>query len=438
MTSTETTLSNPRKLCLSILKEWGQNQKFVHEHPLLLNTSPSDRAWIRHTTVGVLKNLNLLDYWIAQFAKKKPKSNIQWLLRMGLFQLSSLSETAEHAALDTSVELAKELHGPQVGKFCNGILRQIQKANFPIPQGNKAKDLSIKFSHPVWLVRKWLKAKGASLTLARLKENQLEAPRWLRLNPLKIKPEDLSKIDDLKWGEIRFDRYVELLSPWREFINHSLFQSGALSPQDPAAWLMTRLLELKDGEICLDLCGAPGGKTSILLEENPNNLILCSDLKPHRLVQAKQIKSRLNLNPQLVCQDATQPALQENSIDKILVDVPCSNLGVLSRRTEARWTSTEKEMIEISKIQSEILESASRLLKPGGILVYGTCSPETEETHTVIEQFLVSHPNFTLGNSESLPENHRSKPGILELWPGEGHKLDGFFGAQLIKDKLTN
>ncbi|MDB9744245.1 methyltransferase domain-containing protein [Fibrobacterales bacterium] len=433
MAKAEVSKGNPRKICLSILKEWGQNQRFIHEHPLLSDLNPSDRAWIRHTCVGVLKNLNLLDFWIKQFSQKKAKSNIQWLLRMGLFQLSPLSETAEHAALNTTVELAKELHGNQVAKFCNGLLRKAQKENYPEPAGNKAIELATRYSHPVWLVRKWIKAKGAPLTIARLEENQKEAPRWLRINPLKTSVNEIVSIEDLKWGEIRFNRYIELLSPWRDFINHPIFKSGALSPQDPAAWLMTRLLELKENENCLDLCGAPGGKTSILLEELPNNLIVCSDLKHHRLTQAHQIKSRLQLDPQLVCQDATQPAHKENSFDKILVDVPCTNLGVLSRRTEARWTCTEDEVLNISSLQLNILNSASKLLKPGGIIVYGTCSPENEETHVVIQKFLNENPNFEIGNSNSLPKEYRSKDGLLELWPGEGHRLDGFFGAQLIK-----
>ena len=437
MSKAQVSINDPRKICLSILKDWGQSQKFIHESPLLAEISQSDRAWVRHTSVGILKNLNLIDFWIKKFAKKKPKSNIQWLLRLGLFQLSPLSETPDHAAINTTVELAKDLHGSQVAKFCNGILRQIQKSNFPEPTGNKASDLSIRYSHPIWLVRKWLKAKGAKLTVARLVENQSEAPRWLRLNPLKVSMSDLTTASDLDFGEIKFDRYIELLSPWRDFIKHPLFISGALSPQDPAAWLMTRLLELKENETCLDLCGAPGGKTSILLEEFPSNLVVCSDIKHHRLTQATQIKDRLKLNPNLVTQDATQPAHPESSFDKILVDVPCSNLGVLSRRTEARWTCSEDEVSMISSIQTEILESASKLLKPGGILVYGTCSPEEEETQFVLEKFLKENPDFKLGNSKSLPYDFQAKDGILELWPGEGHRLDGFYGAQLIK-KIGN
>jgi 16S rRNA (cytosine967-C5)-methyltransferase len=302
-------------------------------------------------------------------------------------------------------------------------------------------------SHPLWMVKRWWHVLGPKAALEALKHSNQEAPAYLRVNPLRIsRDEVLAIMRENQWDaepDPHAPLFLKLKGQTENVLRSDLFKTGKVSFQDPAAYFVAELLQWKPGQSVVDICSAPGGKAALLLEMAAaagHSLkgagIVCADLSGRRLKSLRDVQQRSGHVGKAgsvwpVAQDGLRPALK-GSFDRILADVPCSNLGVIGRRPEARWRLQEKDLAIHGKKQYALLESSARLLASGGRLVYATCSPEREETREVIARFLKSHSDFQLIDAGLYLPATMVRAGCLHLYPGET-EYDGFFGAALEK-----
>jgi 16S rRNA (cytosine967-C5)-methyltransferase len=432
------------------LVEWHQGQGFVAERLAdFWRRSETDyeareRALAQEIALGVVRQGLLLDAQIRRLCPKKPDPALAILLKTALYQLFWMPSLGNHAAVDTAVELAKKIFGPHLVGFVNAVLRKASLEALWLPEGNRTRDLALRYSHPEWMVRRWIAARGSGPTVERLRSGTEVPPQWVRRHPGRMSAQALQSSAWAEPDTLFAERYVRVQSSLREVLEDPNFAVGAISIQDPASWCMVRLLlgdllgeGMSTGHEAplriMDLCAAPGGKSALILEDLPESFVVSAELKENRAQKLWDLRVRGGHPVHPVVQDALAPAFVPRSFDRILVDAPCSNLGVLGRRPEARYQALEDLQVQ-AQIQLKILSAAAELLGPNGVLVYGTCSPEPEETHEIVKSFLAAHPEFYLEDAQgflglALLESE-VRDGMLELWPKPGH-WDGFFGARL-------
>lgn len=406
-----------------------------------------DRALVREIALGVIRNVTLLDYNIGLYAARQPApGNIRSILRIAAYQIFFM-DVPDFAAVNVAVELAKRRVDKFQGGFVNAVLKKMIAAGLQKAPGGSVKSMAINFSHPEWLIRRWYRQLGGDGLLAAVERNNQEAPLWLRVNPARGTV-DAARAELAELGietEPAEDAPLYLRITGKgggEALHSELFQSGRIAFQDPAAWLIAELTGWTSGESLIDLCSAPGGKAACLAERAlqmgdeaaARAPIVCNDLSFSRLTRIHDAIGRLghaNLMP--VVMDPARPALRRR-FDVVVVDAPCSNLGVLRRRPEARWSRTLEDLARLSLLQTGLLASAAALTSPGGRIIYATCSPEVEETSQVVAAFLAAHPDWHVEDAaDSLPA-WAVKEKFLWLHPGET-EYDGFFAARLARKR---
>lgn len=437
-----------RQAALRVLLDQERSGAFLKElfPSALAGLSGQDQALARALALGVLRHRSLLDYHIDRLAPKGVSHpGLRSVLRLGALQILVMNGIPVHAAVDTSVEIARRKFGKPLSGFANALLKNLSRQGLQLPPGQDAKALAIASSHPEWLVRRWSAALGPeAAALALIRGNQ-EAPTWLRVNPLKGTVPEAK--DALAAAGLTAE--VDVLAPLflrvtggaDVVLSLRLFTEGGLSFQDPAAYFVARLLQWQPSLTALDLCSAPGGKAALLLEmaaaeaRDLNGAgVVCADQSWRRLRSIRDARDRLGHRRQggelwPLVQDALKPALKP-AFDRVLADVPCSNLGVIGRRPEARWRVQEKDLAEQGGRQLALLREAAKQVAPGGRLVYATCSPEPEETSQVIAAFLRDAPEFSLDDAAGVLPKELLRQGCLHLYPGETD-YDGFFAAAL-------
>ncbi len=403
---------------------------------------------------GTLRYQNTLDWVIDQFSSvpvKKMHPVIRNIVRTAVYQLLYLDRIPASAACNEAVKLANKWNLEGLAGFVNGLLRSIarnsREVSYPSLEDDPVLHISVKYSHPAWLVERWLKRFGREDTIALCQANNQVPPLVLRCNTLKTSPEELREL--LQEEGIAAEPSPLLPEGLRvkntPFLAElTAFQEGLFVAQDESSMLASHLLNPSPGSFVVDACSGPGGKTTHLAQLMRNQgKILALDIHEHRLKLVEEACSRLGISiveTRLLDARALPEELEEKA-DYLLVDVPCSGLGVIRRRPELRWRVQERELEKYTQQQLEILSGASRCLKKGGILVYATCSTEPEENLDVVSQFLATNPNFVMRDVRSrLPLSLRSDPydwetaasGYLQLLPHK-HQTDGFFLACLEK-----
>ncbi len=436
-------VDKPRDRALAVLRAVEQG---VFTDALLDETrrlfDARDCAFITELVYGVLRNRERIDWSLNQFSKKpieKTDDRTRAVLRLGAYQVLFLDRVPVSAAINTSVELAKYYGGSH--GYVNGLLRNLDRNRKAVAWPEEpVRCLSVLYSHPLWLVRRWYLRFGAERTETILRENNRPAPLVIRANALKITKQELRASLEAEGATVAEVRYssagLEITSsPGIQTL--SAYQKGLFIVQDEAAQLVGMMLDARPGEIVLDACAAPGGKATHLAEmmKNEGTLIaLESDAK--RTQRIRENSDRLGIT-------IIRPALgdasayrQEASFDKILIDAPCTGLGVLRRHPDGRWNKTERNIRERQLLQKRILDNCSKLLKPGGALVYATCTTEPEENEGAINSFLAEHPAFARDDPRQHLPPAAAKlvddKGFFRTFPGEP-ALDGFFGARLVK-----
>ena len=407
----------PRQIAARILGQRRANGIFVEDllEIALGNAqlSPADRGLCQEIVYGIVRWQSTLDWLISRKTSgREQKPALQNLLRLGLYQIFWLDRIPDHAAVHETVELAKQNgFGPQAG-FVNAILRgylreadETKKLLAELKISNPA----IGFSHPKWLVEKWQKRFGVEKTAQLLEWNNTPPKTFARVNTLKI---DAGKLIE-KWRE----ENVEYDFVRRDWLEENLvfelkshpplnsltsFRDGWFYIQDPSTLLAVRELDPQPGETILDLCAAPGGKTTFIaqLMKNAGKIVAC-DISEERLKLIRENCQRLGVAcVEPILFSALDP--RPSTFDRILVDAPCSNTGVMRRRVDLRWRISPEEILRLRQTQLDLLKLAATKLKPGGVLIYSTCSLEPEENSEVIKEFLREHENFKLESEHQL------------------------------------
>lgn len=412
-----------------------------------------DRGLVTELVYGTVRTRNTIDWFLNQLLNKGIKKVTPWIrniLRLGVYQLYFLDKIPASAAVNESVKLAKKYGHAGTVKLVNGVLRNFErrKQEFVFPDFNEKplQHISIKYSHPEWMVKNWLKEFGVKATIELCTANNRPATNSIRTNTLKISREDLMgelKKEGVSCRESSFAPEGLIIDNFHSLDELEAFKKGYFLLQDEASMVIAHLLKPQPGAFIIDACAAPGTKTTHLAQlSNDTGQILAFDIYEHKLNLIRDNCQRLGINSVRVnLKDAREiSSLYSGQADYLLVDAPCSGLGVLRRRADARWKKSLEQIKELKKLQLEILRGACGCLKPGGSLIYSTCSISPEENIEVIKEFLLSNSEFKLSSLlEYLPfplnraeDLETAKEGYIQFLP-HVHGTDGFFAARMIR-----
>ncbi|MEN6564741.1 MAG: 16S rRNA (cytosine(967)-C(5))-methyltransferase RsmB [Veillonellales bacterium] len=408
--------------------------------------SEQDRRFITELVYGTIKTGETLDWIIGHFSQRsltKIPPIILDILRMGIYQMFFLTKVPDSAACNQAVQLTKKYGHAGTVKFVNAVLRNAGRTRGKIVYPERDKDaaafLALKYFHPKWLIARWLKRFGFDATEALCQANNTTPPLSLRTNTLKIQRSELLEV-------LGQEKVICQPSVWtpegiicREYPSLTTLkslQAGLFQVQDESSMLVAHVLDPQPGDFIIDACSAPGGKsTHMAALMNNTGRILSLDIHEHKLLLIQENAKRLGINI-IETFAADSSLLAKNyafQADRVLVDAPCSGLGVIRRKPDSRWRKTESMLTELPKLQTAILASAAECVKPGGVLVYSTCTIEPEENDQVIQAFLHNQKNFQLDSVGSyLPVP--AEVDTLQLLP-HIHQVDGFYIARMIRIK---
>ena len=410
-------ITNIRRMAAEALEEWEDGhiyaESLVDNSARAYGISREDRNLLNALIIGVVRNRRLLDHWISQLREGEIDLQVRCHLRVGLFQIL-IMRLPDHAAVNETVNSARK----GIRGLINALLRRTIREREEMLAAVESLAPAIRYSHPDWLVDRWTAEYGEEKTLTLLKWNQEPSHTTFRLNPLKPESKEVvHPTERVKELEDHDGFFVSSGLPPKDWID-----DGLIYIQDPATTHSVTMLDPKPDEIVLDACAAPGGKATQIaaLMENRGTL-LCTDSNEKRLPRLHRNLTRLGIDITETEEfDWTQPAPAKwlKHFDAILLDVPCSNTGVLRKRIDARWRMTPESITDVSGLQKLILSNAIACLKPGGRIVYSTCSIDKEENSDLITAFVAEHPNIKLEKEEII------HPAT--------HKTDGAYAALLV------
>jgi 16S rRNA (cytosine967-C5)-methyltransferase len=401
----------------TLLARWGQR-------------STPDGRLLREIVLGTLTWQCRLDYHLDAYLKRpiaKQKRPIRSLLRSGAYQILHLDRVPGYAVVSECVDLSRR-YGKGVSGLVNAVLRGLsenRKSVTPPNVDRKPLDhLAVTCSHPRWLVQRWLDRYGFDQTQSLCEAGNTRPPITIRTNQSRTSPEELEAALQVAGVEAvpitDLEGFLTIGAPSGLFETDA-FISGWFSVQGPGAGRASRLLVTDPGDSILDVCAAPGGKSTSAAERGDVS-VFASDASPNRLHKLAENRTRLGLHVPAVAADARSLPFS-SSFQHVLVDAPCTGLGTLSRHPEIRWHRQPDDITRMSSLQTEILSSASNAVSSGGTLVYTTCTTEPEENEQVVENFLNSHPDFHI-------DTHSAAPATLSILP-DTTGTDGAFGVRI-------
>lgn len=434
---------NARETALKVLNAVYMNDAYANvaltRELRRAELSDQDRRFVTEMVYGTVKAGDTLDWMLRQYTNR-PLSKIAPIigniLRLGMYQLFFMDKVPASAACNQAVELAKKYGHAGTVKFVNAVLRSAvrepEKAVFPAGQGNATKNLALAYQHPEWLVKRWIKEFGYDATVRLCEFNNTNAALSLRTNTLKTDRDALLACLEAEGAKAHISDWTPegIICTEHPSLDHmASLQQGLFQVQDESSMLVAHVLAPQPGEFVIDACSAPGGKTTHIAALMKNTgYILAGDIYEHKLQRIKENALRLGIDiihPELL--DATTIGdLYPEKADRVLVDAPCSGLGVLRRKPDSRWKNKADLLKTLPGLQLAILESAAKTVKPGGVLVYSTCTIAREENQDVVETFLKKHAEFVLENTgDYLPVQQRTDSMIQLLPQNDG--TDGFF-----------
>ncbi len=439
---------NPRQIAVEIIQRVFSQKSYADillEKALAKsNMMLKDKALCTELVYGTIRWKMKLEFIVKrQFRGKwdKAPEPIKWILITALYQMLYLDKIPDYAIVNQAVALAKKnnING-HWGGVVNGILRTFvrDEKTKDIPgHKDKVEALALKWSHPGWMIQKWTDTWGSDKAILLCKANNRRPNFGLRVNPLRTNREDLLEILISQGFDAQFSRYLDnfiIVKKISGLTESEWFKKGHFSIQDESSALVVQLLNAAHEEKIVDLAAAPGGKTFCIAEQVADKAdIIACDIHRNRLKMLIRGRKRLGfLRVFPILSNCMMPGLS-NSFDKVLLDAPCSGLGVLRRRVELRWHRQEKDIDKIISVQRKLIDQAALLVRPGGCLIYSTCSIQPEENEEVISDFLETHSDFQLERAESfLPASVVTPAGMMRTWP-DIHGIDGAFAARLQK-----
>lgn len=444
---------NPRQLAFIALRavHQGAYADVVVDRVLRqADLSTLDRRLLTELVYGSVRRQRSLDTLIDQLAKKKAHQqppDLRTVLHLGLYQLRYLNQIPAAAAVNTTVELAKRNGFSGLTSFVNGLMRQYVRlaADGADPlqlPADPVKRLGIQHSYPDWIVKLWVQLGLAETEQLCKWLNQ--PPRIdLRVNPLRVSMETVASAMQavgVPVGRVpHLPQALRLLSNPGPIQDLPGFAEGWWTVQDSSAQLVGHLLDPQPGEVVIDACAAPGGKTTHLAELMADQgTIWACDRAASRLKKLKENTKRLNLQSIRICVGDSRDLPQFiNQADRVLLDAPCSGLGTLHRHADARWRQTPETVRELTILQQELLTQAATWVKPGGVLVYATCTLHPDENEAVTQQFLADHPTWQIDPPTANPVSTlATTQGWVKVWPHQDF-MDGFFMVRLVQIKAA-
>ncbi len=437
--------TGPRGIAVKILNRIGRSDAYLDrllDHELRSDElNELDKGLMNEIVTGVTRWQMKLDWVLTGFFHgnfTKAETNIRNALRVALYQILFLDRVPHSAAVNEAVEFMKRIRGQKAADLVNAVLRNIirnlENIRYPDPKEDRIRYLSVVESHPYWLTRRWVDRMGYDDARRLMAANNRIPELSLRVNRLKTDIASFHRLLEQHHVSFTPSRFLDcfLRVPHMSNIGGSdMFRQGYISVQDESAGLAVRLLDPKPGERIIDLCAAPGGKT-IFIAELMNNTgeIVAVDRYETRLNLVKSASQRTGVTiVQLLAGDGADIVLPPG--DRVLVDVPCSGLGVLAKKPDAKWHREIEDIERLGATQQAILRNAARLVKPDGVIVYSTCTIEPEENRAIIDDFLKAHPDFVLESASAhVAAEVVSASGTIETFT-HLHGTDGSFAARL-------
>ncbi|MBE1553512.1 16S rRNA (cytosine(967)-C(5))-methyltransferase RsmB [Sporosarcina limicola] len=431
---------NVRDAALSILMEINDNQAYsnllLHRTIEKYGIETKDRGLLTELTYGTLQQRMTLDYYLEPFVRGKLDGWVRELLRLSVYQIVYLTKIPPHAVVHEAVEIAKRRGHKRIAPTVNGILRNVLR------QGVRSLDeledgiakTAIETSHPEWLIKRWSAQFGEEEAAIMAHENNAPPAMSVRVNTAKITVDEAIASLESEGIEVRHGEVVPacIVSVNGNPANTEAYKKGYITIQDESSMLPVLALNVSPGMKVLDMCAAPGGKTTHIAElMNNEGEVFAHDIHEHKLALIEANAHRLGLSS-IKPKSGDSRKLVElygpSSFDRILVDAPCSGLGVIRRKPEIKYNKTEADFIGLSNLQSQLLDTACELIKPDGVIVYSTCTMEYLENYGVVKRFLKQHPDM-----EKIPlhqlKNHEKlaiSDDMLQVLP-QHFGSDGFF-----------
>jgi 16S rRNA (cytosine967-C5)-methyltransferase len=446
-------VSTARRIALEVLRRIEAEGAFAtlaltHAIERAPQLSAEDRALATTLVYGTVRFRRNLDFALAAHSRRplnKIEPGLMRILRLTAYQLLFLERVPDWAAVDEAVTLASTLRGRRAAGFVNGVLRALVGArehiDWPDPHLDPARALAIRLSFPDWMVQCWVEQFGPQRAEQFMAACNQPAPSWLRTNTLKTSPDELIELLSASGVTAHPSEYVPaaICAPFgQELRSAAAHDAGLFHVQDAAAQSVCHLLDPRPGERILDACAAPGGKTCTIAELMQNQgEIVAADAHPARCGLVRKLAERLGITCiQTVQADLSEPIPSTWGLfDRVLLDAPCSALGVLRRHPEAKWRLFPEDLAHLATVQRQLLDSVSHVVKPGGSLVYSVCTISHEEGSILIDTWLRDHTEFEradpLTGRHALWHKLIDADRCLHTWPDQ-HDMDGFFAVRLI------
>ena len=431
------------KVLLDIEKNKNYSNMAINKHFKDVKISNQDRGLATEIIYGVIENKYYIDYMIDKLSKVKTNKMeiyVKTLLRMGIYQIMFLNSISDYAAVNETVNLAKKKNS-KVSGFINGILRNVIRQKEEIGKVKTKDDvdyLSIKYSYDKWMIRNWMIHFGKEFTEELLEANNERPNIYLRTNTLKITRDELIKKlekQNIKAEKVNVVEEAIKVEHLKDIENNNLYKEGLFIVQDVSSMLVGKVMNPKENSLVLDVCSAPGGKTTHMATlMNNTGQVVSRDIYDHKLKLIKAASKRLGLT-NVDVEEFDGMKLDRESIGKfdyVLADVPCSGLGIIRRKPEIKYKEKE-EFRQLPPIQKKILENASKYVKVGGTLIYSTCTIQDSENIDVVNEFLQKNKNFELVPIKEVNVDlENQEKGYMKIYPNV-HNMDGFFISKLIR-----
>lgn len=410
---------NSREAALKALYEIDVNNAYTNSvlNSIIkeANLDTREKALFSEIVYGVVKNRLKIDYVINSFSKVKTKKISAWVLniiRIGIYQILFLDKIPDSAACNECVKLAKKYSNKGGVGFVNGILRNISRLKenitYPSCEEDKIKYFSVKYSFPEWMVRKLVSQYGEEVSEKYMHESNLPHGTDIRVNTLKTNVSEISEIFSEKGINHKFSDKAESIISVYANINLTLmdeYVNGLFSLQNSSSKRAIDVLSPVEGDFIIDVCAAPGGKSCAAAEmmKNKGN-VFSFDLYEHKKHLIEKAANRLGIN--IISADVCDASILNEELvgkaDKVIIDAPCSGIGVIHKKPDIKWTRKEEDIPELKNIQRKILETASKYVKQGGVLLYSTCTVFKEENEDNIAEFLRENKAFVKEYDEQI------------------------------------
>ena len=406
-----------------------------------------DRAFATEAVYGTLRTLNTLDWILAKHIRQPLEKQTSWIrniLRLGVYQIMYMDRVPPAAAVNEAANQARRFGHPGAVSFVNGVLRSVLRKrgeiSFPSLEDDPIAHIALEYSHPDWLVKRWLKDLGVGETIDLCTANNRPAPVTVRTNTLKITRDHLAEMLMEEGLEVRKTDYAPegLAIGIGRLRGFTPFEKGLFQVQDESSMLVGHALSPSPGALVLDAASAPGGKATHLAQlMGDRGTVVAFDIHPHKIRLIEDNCRRLGITcvSPMVADAIKLPLDYAGRADFALLDAPCTGTGVIRRRPDSRWKKSPAQIPGILGLQREMLESIARCVKPGGVLVYSTCSLLEEENLGQVEKFLKASGEFGLESLAGLLPGNLSgeeslNKGFIQLYPHR-HGTDGFFMARM-------